>query len=248
LELADSLSTPQTKESLVADVRNDQSTLSSNGWSALIDAINALHGVDAAAPAYRDFVAVHVRAMNPLDFEGMSWGVHTMGRMMIGRNFLAWHRQYLRQLERRLQQVDAAVTIPYWDWMKDREIPAPLNEPALLQSWSVTRQWDASQLPVEADLQAVNAQTIFTPFQRRLEQVHGFVHEAVGGTMAGSSSPADPLFFLHHANIDRLWSLWQSAHAEADPPNTSETLEPAPLFGVTVASVLGLSSLGYSYA
>ncbi len=232
----------------MADVRNDQSTLSSTDWSALIDAINASHGVAAAAPAYRDFVGVHVRAMNPLDFEGMSWGVHTMGRMMIGRNFLAWHRQYLRQLERRLQQVDAGVTIPYWDWMKDRGIPAPLNEPALLQSWSVTRQWDASQLPVEADLQAVNAQTIFTPFQRRLEQVHGFVHEAVGGTMAGSSSPADPLFFLHHANIDRLWSLWQSAHAGATPPNTSETLEPAPLFGVTVASILSLSSLGYGYA
>ncbi len=232
----------------MADVRNDQSTLSPADWGALINAINALHGVAAAAPAYRDFVAVHVRAMNPLDFEGMSWGVHTMGRMMIGRNFLAWHRQYLRQLERRLQQVDAAVTIPYWDWMKDRGIPAPLEEPALLQSWSITRHWDASQLPVEADLQAVNAQTEFTPFQRRLEQVHGYVHEAVGGTMAGASSPADPLFFLHHANIDRLWSLWQSAHAPADPPNTSETLEPAPLFGITVASVLSVSSLGYSYA
>ena len=23
------------------------------------------------------------------------------------------------------------------------------------------------------------------------------------------SSPADPIFFLHHAQIDRLWTLWQ---------------------------------------
>ncbi len=50
--------------------------------------------------------------MNPLDPVGMSWGVHTMGRMMIGKNFLAWHRRYLLQLERRLQQVDPAVAIP----------------------------------------------------------------------------------------------------------------------------------------
>jgi len=232
----------------MAVVRKDQSTLTPAEWGALINAINALHGVGAAAPAYRDFVAVHVRAMNPLDPVGMSWGVHTMSRMMIGRNFLAWHRRYLLQLEQRLQQVDPALTIPYWDWMKDRKIAAPLSKPGLLRSWSVTRQWDASQLPIEADLQAVNAQTRFTPFQRRLEQVHGYAHEAVGGTMAGSSSPADPLFFLHHANIDRLWSLWQRSHAQAKPPNANETLQPAPLLGVAVSSVLSLRSLGYSYA
>lgn len=23
------------------------------------------------------------------------------------------------------------------------------------------------------------------------------------------SSPGDPIFFLHHAQIDRLWSIWQ---------------------------------------
>src|SRR5439155_1819781 len=123
-----------------------------------------------------------------------------------------------------------------------RIIPAAVNKPGLLRSWSVTRHWDASQLPVAADMQAVTAQTKFTPFQRRLEQVHGYVHEAAGGTMAGSSSPADPLFFLHHANIDRLWSLWQRSHARAKPSNTNEALQPAPLFGVTVSSVLSLRS------
>jgi len=229
-------------------VRKNQAALTQSEWTAFVSAINALHGVGAAAPAYRDFVAIHVRAMNPLDPVGMSWGVHTMGPMMVGRNFLAWHRQYLRQLERRLQQVDPVVTIPYWDWMTNRSLPAALNKRALLRSWSITRHWDASQLPVRADLQAVNAQTGFAPFQRRLEQVHGFVHEAVGGTMGGPSSPADPLFFLHHANIDRLWSIWQRAHARAKPANLTETLQPTPLFGVRVSSVLGIRTLGYSYA
>lgn len=28
------------------------------------------------------------------------------------------------------------------------------------------------------------------------------------GTMAANSSPNDPVFFLHHANMDRLWSAW----------------------------------------
>ena len=231
----------------MAVARRNQASLTPAEWTALIDAIDAMHGVATAAPAYRDFVAVHVRAMNPLDSQGMSWGVHTMGPMMIGRNFLAWHRRYLREFELRLQQVDPAVTLPYWDWMSDRTIPAAINKPSLRKRWSVTRTWDASLLPHQADLTAVFAQSSFRPFQRRLEQVHNYVHEAVGGTMGGASSPADPLFFLHHANIDRLWSDWQRKHRTAKPPNSAETLEPTPVFGVKVSAVLSLSGLGYRY-
>lgn len=33
--------------------------------------------------------------------------------------------------------------------------------------------------------------------------------------MTPPHSPNDPLFFLHHAAIDRLWTLWQ----EQDKPN-----------------------------
>ncbi|RJL35897.1 tyrosinase family protein [Bailinhaonella thermotolerans] len=39
---------------------------------------------------------------------------------------------------------------------------------------------------------------------------HGRVHVWVGGHMAQTDSPNDPLFFLHHCNIDRIWSRWQN--------------------------------------
>ena len=46
--------------------------------------------------------------------------------------------------------------------------------------------------------------------------MHNLVHVWVGGNtgaMLPSSSPNDPIFFLHHCNIDRLWSVWQSLQA-----------------------------------
>jgi tyrosinase len=70
----------------------------------------------------------------------------------------------------------------------------------------------------------------------------------VGGDMATGSSPSDPLFWLHHANLDRLWAKWQSQHPGVNPPNMTETLRPKPLFGVKVSAVQSITKLGYRYA
>jgi tyrosinase len=44
------------------------------------------------------------------------------------------------------------------------------------------------------------------------DQMHGRGHLWVGGNMAASSSPNDPVFWLHHANLDRIWAEWQDRH------------------------------------
>lgn len=51
----------------------------------------------------------------------------------------------------------------------------------------------------------------------RLEQTpHNDVHVAIGGLMGDPDTAAgDPIFWLHHANIDRLWWLWQQQHGNA---------------------------------
>ena len=41
---------------------------------------------------------------------------------------------------------------------------------------------------------------------------HNQVHRWVGGLMAGAASPNDPVFWLHHAFMDLLWTRWQKAH------------------------------------
>ncbi|KAJ8079235.1 hypothetical protein PM082_021735 [Marasmius tenuissimus] len=66
---------------------------------------------------------------------------------------------------------------------------------------------------------------------------HDSVHFAVGGDMADVySAPGDPIFFLHHANVDRIWWEWQMADPESrlyevfgrttvDPPYRDATLD-----------------------
>jgi tyrosinase len=39
---------------------------------------------------------------------------------------------------------------------------------------------------------------------------HNMVHNNIGGWMPSASSPRDPIFFMHHGNIDRIWALWNS--------------------------------------
>ncbi|KAG8961496.1 hypothetical protein FRC03_005338 [Tulasnella sp. 419] len=47
-------------------------------------------------------------------------------------------------------------------------------------------------------------------FQSKIEEVDGAVESIIGGDLASYFSPNDPLFYLHHASIDRIWWLWQN--------------------------------------
>jgi Common central domain of tyrosinase/Polyphenol oxidase middle domain len=51
-----------------------------------------------------------------------------------------------------------------------------------------------------------------TAFQRRLEGTpHGTVHTSIGGSMGSfATAGRDPIFWLHHCNLDRLWEQWLS--------------------------------------
>jgi tyrosinase len=99
-------------------------------------------------------------------------------------------------------------------------------------------------------------------------QLHNAVHlwvggaagppdDNAGGTMTLNTSPNDPVFWLHHANIDRLWDTWERRHGAQYVPATS----PVPGQGidspmwpwrqsgyfVSPRSVLQISPMGYAY-
>lgn len=43
-------------------------------------------------------------------------------------------------------------------------------------------------------------------------EMHNRVHVWVGGDMLPPTSPNDPVFYLNHCNVDRLWARWQARH------------------------------------
>lgn len=46
--------------------------------------------------------------------------------------------------------------------------------------------------------------------------LHDPVHRWVGGNMGLTTSPNDPVFFLHHCYLDLLWERWKRQHPTLD--------------------------------
>ena len=226
-------------------VRKNQKNLTPIEWQRFIHAIEALAESGMPSPTYAEFVRIHIDAMDTPG--GHMWGAHG------GANFLSWHREYLAKLEARLIAVNPLVTLPYWDWVTDRSaIPAPLTDANAIADWGITRgaALNGNSLASAAQLNTLLAGNNFNAFQNTLEAApfHNRLHVLVGGTMVTSASPADPLFWLHHAFIDKIWADWQTLHTGVNPPNPNDVLQPAPIMTRTVAQVLNTRALGYVYA
>ena len=63
---------------------------------------------------------------------------------------------------------------------------------------------------------------LFADFERRLsDSWHQVIHTRVGDYAAGMASPMsaaqDPLFWIHHANVDRLWMAWVAESGGSSP-------------------------------
>ena len=102
-----------------------------------------------------------------------------------------------------------------------------------------------------------------TLFRNRLEgwnppnDLHNLVHIWVGGDMLPATSPNDPVFFLNHCNVDRIWEAWMTRNGRTYLPTNMTTGAPvgqrlndamASPFGpsVTPAQVLNMTSV-YTY-
>lgn len=218
---------------LLSKPRKNQANLT----TAERNAFNAAVSAAIADNTYQQFPTIHAQPHMMHGFMG------PLGKL----RFLAWHRAFLAECEKVLQQHVAGVTIPYWDWASDHALPSWVVLPA-----GVTRGPDTSRtLPSPSDVNTtvVGAGDYITMTQN-LESYHNTVHMFVGGnTMPYPAiSPNDPMFWLHHANVDRLWAQWQAApgHSGMNPPlsGTDAVLDP---WSTDVTDVLDTYNLWYFY-
>jgi tyrosinase len=82
--------------------------------------------------------------------------------------------------------------------------------------------------------------------------LHGIVHVSVGDTTNMGDVPTaagDPIFWMHHCNIDRLWASWNAA-GHSNPP-LNQTFVFADGTGnrvvANLSDVLNLDNLNYTY-
>ena len=172
--------------------------------------------------------------------------------------FLPWHRAFILEFEDALRAFYPNLTLPYWDWIEDPSIPASFatneSNPLYADRYTVEfRRENGLELPTSSSIDKIMTDMSFFAFgggiddAGDLECEHNMVHIWVGPLMREiAASPCDPVFWVHHANVDRLWARWQSLHPGANPFNLSLSLEGlSPKW--TVYSTLDINNLGYEY-
>ena len=195
------------------------------------------------------------------------------------RFFLPWHRLYLHYFERILREAsgDPSLSLPYWNYSdpNGRSIPLSFRWPSDTGNalYNANRNRFAGSrfqpplfinrgdpLPANrTDTRASLAERGFDRFSDTLENgLHGTVHVDIGGRggdMSGfDTAGLDPIFWLHHCNIDRLWSRWLDTGGHVNPDDRQWLDREFSFYDETgtrrtraVSDTIDSRTLGYSY-
>jgi tyrosinase len=200
--------------------------------------------------------------------------------------FWTWHRMQIYWFEQIIREQSGVPTfaLPYWDYSDPtkRYLPEPFRntDSPLFESnrGPGINDRDENDPPIDHpmfDYCLGLSQPVFGHWDTdpaliipgavtQLEsQVHDQIHGWVGGLMASIfTSPRDPIFWLHHCNMDRLWSSWKSitlngaSHTDpTDPAWTGATHEffndtgamVSPAWTVMSIQETTAMNLGYEY-
>jgi tyrosinase len=147
--------------------------------------------------------------------------------------FLPWHRWFVFFFEQIIRGVlnDDSFTLPYWDYLGPapdaRSAPPEFLDPASPLYVAIRNPWvnqgqpidkqnpgtlnfNASRSPIYID---PTGQTGFCAVIN--QNPHGLVHDYTGNENDMGFVPTaaqDPIFWIHHCNIDRLWASWNTRY------------------------------------
>jgi tyrosinase len=215
-------------------IRKDHRTLTTDEQNRFLNAFTQINAMGAFGP----LVDIHSNAIHQM---------HSNPR------FLPWHRIYLLRMEELLMSVDPTVCIPYWKSSEEQAFPAWLlgfTPTVTLMSGphTVNRNIGAfAILPNAAAVTAAMANGTFNMFAAAVEGVHNSGHNWVAGTMGGiTTAPCDPVFWIHHAEIDRIWFEWQAANPGQNPSlaGAAATMDP---WSETEPDTRDVTALGFTY-
>lgn len=214
--------------------RKDHRRLTSDEQNRFLNAFSQANALGALGP----MVDIHANATH---------------QMHGNPRFLPWHRIYLIKFEQLLMSIDPTVCIPYWRSSDEQAFPTWLlgftpTVTLMGGPHTVTRNiGPMGSLPSNASVTAAMANGTFGGFAPALEGIHNSGHVWVGGSMGiVPTAPADPVFWMHHAEIDRIWAEWQTVNPGQDPPlaGAASVMDPWP---ETEADTRDTTSLGYVY-
>ena len=206
-------------------VRKNANTLTTGERDRLVSAFAQLN--NQGAGRFADFRDMHTAVSSP-----QAHGAP---------GFLPWHRAYLLDLERELQAIDPSVSLPYWRF--DQPAPNIFTREFLgvsdslgtvqfsasnpLQFWRTDGVQGINRRPffstasappgLRTEAQTIALGTQYPAFRSMEGNPHGSAHTSFGGSISSISTAArDPLFFMLHCNVDRLWAKWQRQNGRFD--------------------------------
>ncbi|HEY0846552.1 MAG TPA: tyrosinase family protein [Noviherbaspirillum sp.] len=212
-------------------------------------------------PAYQTFIA-GIRALrtntdpNPRNRWNYWVNAHVNFCPHSTAYFLAWHRGALYNFEQQLRAVtgDSTLMVPYWDYYRYPQMPAEFadrSSPLFAPNRVNTNVYNALGFNAFADTLTTFERGTTDSFERQVEgRPHNPVHNLIGGYMAQRTSPADPIFWLHHSNVDRLWVAWVAAgNGRQMPPSSSSYWSGVFTYGTghTMARSQTMSNIGLGY-
>ena len=218
-----------------------------------------------ASPDYPTFVnAIRTMRANTNPNDRRSWlywtNIHVNSCLHDVPYFLAWHRGYLHYFQETLRMVSGNnnLMVPYWDYYRNPIMPVEFTDPACENPLYVTGRVNTN---VFSSLALQPFSPTYTDFQRgtrnsfevQIEwRPHGLFHNVVGGVMARLDAAMDPIFWLHHSQIDRLWTAWVAAGAgRTMPASTSPYWAGAftytPELSIARNQLISTTTLGYRY-
>jgi len=251
-------------------VRKEIRDLSSDELSAFLAAMRGV-GQASSPNIYDKLSAIHVT--NQLTIHGYPI-------------FLVWHRVFIRYLEDAMIEYDPSVALHYWDWTKDAKHPensAIMQDTMFGGStdgqcintesfphWTamvpsqhcVTRQFAEGTSPGPFYPRAITDEIkqqsdTYDYYRVRIEGgPHAAPHNGVGGDLSSMQSPEDPLFYIHHSFLDKLFTEWQyidwenrqnaydGTNCDLSSASTSDALTD---LGFSVGDALDIENMCYTY-